>query len=162
MRNPKVLSHYTFRLRAWLFRFRKIGLLGAVMERNISPEEWASLARDGYLRLPGAFKNILPMLKSATSALAEEYPYGFSDPRYYTGTIAHPLTAETARADGRILIPYVGFRNFDILAPLANPYLHDLLERIVGKDFYFSNTWYQEVPPRRGSSGIPQRSARKY
>ena len=112
-----------------------------------SLQEWAYLERNGYVRLPGAFKSLLPTLQAATGTLTQQYPYGFADPRYYTGAIAQPLTSETARPDGRIIIPYVGFRNFDILAPLRNPHLHELLERIVGKDFYLSNTWYQEVPP---------------
>jgi hypothetical protein len=123
------------------------------MENNLSTEEWESLGRDGYIRLPGAFKNILPMLQKATRELTQQYPYGFGDPRYYTGAIPQPLTKETARPDGRIMIPHIGFRNFDILVPLANSYLHELLERIVGKDFYFSNTWYQEVPPGAGRLG---------
>src|SRR6188508_3436838 len=123
------------------------------MERPISPDEWASLMRDGYVRIPGAFKNLLPMLRDVADSLERQYPFGFSDPRYYTGTIPQPLTAETARPDKRIMIPYVGFRNFDILKPLANPHLHELLERVVGKDFYFSNTWYQDVPPGAGRLG---------
>jgi hypothetical protein len=118
-----------------------------MMDKQLTPEEWVTLKQDGFLRLVGAFKSLLPSLQSATGALTQQYPYGFADPRYYTGTIAQPLTLATARPDGRILLPYVGFMNFDILAPLRNPHLHETLEQIVGKDFYLSNTWYQEVPP---------------
>lgn len=117
------------------------------MERSLSSEEWAFLLKNGYVRLPGAFQKLLPTLEAATNELLQQFPYGFSDPKYYTNTIAQPLTRETARPDGRILMPYAGFKNLDILLPLANPYLHELLERVVGKDFYLSNTWYQEVPP---------------
>lgn len=87
------------------------------------------------------------MLEAATGLILREHPYGFADPKYYTKTRPQPLTRETARPDGRVLIPYIGFKNPEILTPLANPHLHELLERIVGKDFYLSNTWYQEVPP---------------
>jgi hypothetical protein len=117
------------------------------MDRDPSPDEWQFLSSNGYLRLEGAFIELLPTLRAATTALTQEFPYGFADPRYYTGTPPQPLTKQNARSDGRILIPYVGFKNFDILAPLKNARLHKLLERIVGKDFYLSNVWYQEVPP---------------
>jgi hypothetical protein len=57
------------------------------------------------------------------------------------------LTAETARPDGRVVIPYAGFLDRRILKVLIDAHLHELLERIVGRDFYLSNTWYQAVPP---------------
>lgn len=117
------------------------------MNWPLSEKQLKGFLADGYLRLHGAAMRELPALEAAVAALLDRFPYGFSDPKYYSGNMPRPLTKETARPTGRILIPYAGFLDYRILAPLANPLLHDLLEEVVGRGFYLSNTWYQEVPP---------------
>ena len=49
-----------------------------------------------------------------------------------------------------VIIPHAGFLEPRILEPLSNPNLHDFLERILGKNFYLSHTWFQKVPPGTG------------
>jgi hypothetical protein len=120
------------------------------MDAPISEMQCRELGENGYLRLRGAFNRDLPQLNDAVDTLSKVFPYGFADPRYYTGARPRPLTSQTARSDGRILIPHAGFHDFRILSPLKNPFLHELLERIVGKQFYLSNTWFQAVPPGAG------------
>ena len=115
------------------------------LESPIPEEQWKALCRDGFLPLRGAFRENLGNLDDAVTVIQNKFPFGFKDPHYYTG--AQPVPLVTARKDGRILIPYIGFLDTRLLSPLANPFLHDLLERVVGKDFYLSNTWYQVVPP---------------
>jgi len=114
---------------------------------GISEAQWDELKERGFLRLPNLFVDFLPELAGVVSEIQTRYPYGFADPRYYSGTKPTPLTADTARPDGRILIPYIGFMDLRLLKPLLNLDLHNLIERIVGADFYLSNTWYQSVPP---------------
>jgi len=121
------------------------GRLLNALASPVPDEQWKALCRDGFLPLRGAFRDDLESLEEAVNDIQNKFPFGFKDPHYYTGMQPVPLT--TPRNDGRILIPYIGFLDTRLLSPLANPILHDLLERIVGKDFYLSNTWYQVVPP---------------
>jgi hypothetical protein len=115
------------------------------LERPFPEAQWEALRQDGYLLLKGAFRAELETLEDAVTGVQRQFPFGFKDPWYYTGK--QPVPRTTPREYGRILIPYIGFMDTRILGLLANPALHELLERIVGKDFYLSNSWYQVVPP---------------
>ena len=89
----------------------------------------------------------LSELREAVSAIMLRYPFGFSDPHFYTGRKPVALTEQNKRPNGHSIVPYVGFLDVRLLKPLANPDLHDFIERIVGKGFYLSNTWLQTVGP---------------
>jgi hypothetical protein len=124
------------------------------MPMKFTDEQWRELAAQGILRVPGAVRDRLGDLNDAIAAITARYPYGFADPHYYSGRQPAPLTAGNKRPNGHILVPYAGFLDTRIVAPLADPALHAFLERIVGKDFYFSNTWYQEVGPNTPRLGF--------
>jgi hypothetical protein len=117
----------------------------------IRPDQWQALQRDGFLRVPGAYADALPALRAATDKLLAAAPHGYVN-SLYSGRKPEPR-AEAPKPTDRaptIIVPHAGFLAPELLAPLANPALHDLLQRIVGRDFYLSNTWLQEVPPGTG------------
>ena len=115
------------------------------MAIRISDEQWRQLQANGYVRLPGACADMLASLVESVRTVLSSFPYGFADPHYYKGM--KPRVLDRPSANGRIVVPYIGFLSPELLRPLADPELHRLIERIVGKDFYLSSSWYQEVPP---------------
>jgi Phytanoyl-CoA dioxygenase (PhyH) len=115
------------------------------MRIQISDEQWRQLQSDGYLRLPGACADMVAGLLDGVRNVLSTFPHGFAPPHHYSGIKLRPLDAPSA--NGRIVVPSIGFFNPELLRPLDNPDLHRLIERIVGKNFYLSSTWYQEVPP---------------
>jgi hypothetical protein len=117
------------------------------MKVRFDDVHWAALSKNGMLSMPGACLDDLSELREAVSTLMAGYPFGFSDPYYYTGRKPIPLTEQSKRPYGHSIVPYAGFLDVRLLKPLANPDLHDFIERIVGKDFYLSNTWLQTVGP---------------
>jgi Phytanoyl-CoA dioxygenase (PhyH) len=123
------------------------------MGEEISPEQWKRLKCDGYLRIEGAFAGAASVkLEAAVSAMLQQYPHGFVNPPLYSGLSPTPRSVAPKPSDRAptIIIPNIGFLSPQLLQPLANPWLHALLERILGKNFYLSNTWLQLVPPGTG------------
>lgn len=117
----------------------------------LDPHQWQALQRDGFVRVPGACAAALPSLRAATDALLAAAPHGYVN-SLYSGRKPEPRAAAPTPTDRAptVIVPHAGFLAPALLAPLADPALHDLLQRIVGRDFYLSNTWLQEVPPGTG------------
>ena len=65
--------------------------------------------------------------------------------------VAPPKTTDRAPT---AIYPNVGFFAPDLLLPLAIPAIQSLVESMVGKDYYLSNTWMQRVPPGTGRMGF--------
>jgi hypothetical protein len=127
--------------------------IGENVKTDISQQHWATLKTEGYLQIPGAFDgSALIELQATVEDLLFRYPNGFVNPPLYSGLSPTPRADAPKLSDRAptVIIPNVGFLAPDLLKPLANPRLHALLERIVGKDFYLSNTWFQMVPPGTG------------
>jgi hypothetical protein len=118
----------------------------------IQPHQWDALRRDGFLRVPGAGAALLPGLRAATDKILAATPHGYDNSPLYSGRKPTPRAAAPKPTDRAptVIIPHVGFLAPELLAPLADPALRGLLERIVGRDFYLSNTWFQMVPPGTG------------
>lgn len=120
---------------------------------QVSEADWQSLTRDGYLRIPGAYSGAeFAELQTAVNDLLQRLPNGVVHTPPYSGIKPVPRSEPPKPSDRTptIIIPHVGFLDPRLLKPLANPALHALLTRIVGKDFYLSHTWFQKVPPGTG------------
>lgn len=103
--------------------------------------------------MPGAFAGEeFEELQAAVSDLLLRLPNGVVHTPPYSGIKPVPRKEPPKPSDHTpaLIIPHVGFLDPRLLKPLANAALHDLLERIVGKDFYLSHTWFQMVPPGTG------------
>ena len=115
------------------------------------------LFKDGYLRVPGAVpsETLAEMLR-AVRRLEEQYPFGFLHNGNYSDKPAAPRMTAPRPTDeiSTIIYPNVGFMEPVLLAPLADAGLLEIVESVVGKDFYFSNTWMQAVPPGTGRMGF--------
>ena len=101
----------------------------------------------------GAFDGVeLTELDATIRSLLERYPHGFLNAPLYSGLAPEPREAAPVATDRAptVIILNAGFLAPSLLKPLANPFLYSLLEQVVGKDFYLSNTWFQMVPPRTG------------
>lgn len=123
------------------------------VEKFVSESDWEYFRTKGYLRVRGAFAGSdLEELTTAVTGLLEKYPHGFVHTPPYSKIKPLPRSEAPKPTDftPTIIIPHIGFLDPRILKPLANPALHDVLERIVGKDFYLSHTWFQMVPPGTG------------
>jgi Phytanoyl-CoA dioxygenase (PhyH) len=118
----------------------------------IRQDQWDTLRADGFLRIPGACAGALADLRATVENLLAAAPHGYLNPPLYSGQ--QPTRREQAPTPSdrapTVIIPHAGFLAPGLLRPLANPALHDLLERIVGRDFYLSNSWFQMVPPGTG------------
>ena len=123
------------------------------MKSQIAARDWNSLQTEGHVRIPAAFGgSALAKLDAAVQSLLVRYPHGFVNPPIYSSRKPEPRQQAPKTTDRAptVIIPNVGFLEPELLEPLANPFVYDLLERIVGKDFYLSNTWFQMVPPGTG------------
>jgi hypothetical protein len=122
------------------------------MQSPVTQEQWTALTRNGHTRMPGAFRDALPELDEAVGRLLGEYPHGTTNPPLWTGI--KPARREQAPKPSdyapTVIIRDVAFLEPTLMRPLANPQLHDLVERVCGKDFLMSNTWFQMVPPGTG------------
>lgn len=122
-------------------------------ESFVSEADWDFLQTQGHLRVPGAFAgSALEELTCAATGLLDKYPNGFvhSPPYSHIPPVPRATAPQPTDFTPTIIIPHIGFLDARILKPLANSGLHDVLERIVGKDFYLSHTWFQMVPPGTG------------
>lgn len=120
------------------------------MKSQLSQQQWDTLAADGYLRVPGAYDGAaLSELVASISGLLERNPYGFNVAPLYTGQKSSPREQMPKSTDHAptVIIPHFGFIAPELMKPLANPHLYELIERMVGKDFCLNNTWFQMVPP---------------
>jgi|GEM_PF-4669742 len=126
---------------------------GQVSNIQVSELAWQSLTRDGHLRIPGAYSGAeFAELQTAVNDLLQRFPNGVVHTPPYSGIKPVPRKDPPKPTDQTptLIIPHVGFLDPRLLKPLANPALHGLLERIVGKDFYLSHSWFQKVPPGTG------------
>jgi hypothetical protein len=122
------------------------------MQSAISARQWHDLEVNGYVCVPGAFAGELAALDASVKGLLARYPNGFIVPPLYTGKQPTPreqMPKPTDRAP-TVIIPNFGFIAPELMKPLANPFLYELIERVVGKGFCLNNTWFQMVPPGTG------------
>lgn len=126
------------------------------MVTQLSAQDLASLYQDGFVNLKNFLDNtVMDQVQAAASRLRKNYVYGFD----HSGGFGAPIMATRKTAPlptGRaptIIYHNAGFLEPDLLLPLLNPAIHDLIERIVGADFYLSNVWLQVVPPGTGRMG---------
>ncbi len=117
------------------------------MQSALSQQQWTELATNGYVRVPGAFNAALPELDATMSGLLARYPYGFDMPPMFSGRQPTPRARRLRDAPHPIIIPNFGFLAPVLMKPLANPFLYELIERVIGKGFCLNNTWFQMVQP---------------
>jgi hypothetical protein len=120
---------------------------------NISNEYTEHLKNNGYINIGNPFsEKELEDLTVTVNKMLTKYPYGFIHNSPYSGITPTPNTAmpEPTAHSPTVIIPHFAFLEPSLIKPLANPELHDFIEKIIGKDFYLSNTWFQMVPPETG------------
>ena len=123
------------------------------MKSNISESDWKELQKRGYLNIKAGISNAdMYELDCIVNSLVEKHPNGFDVAPLYTGQKSLPRQSKLPPTE-KYIIPNVGFLEPALLKPLSNPYIYNLIEKIVGKDFYLSNTWFQKMPPGAGRLG---------
>ena len=98
---------------------------------------------------------ILERIIAASQRLKEKYPFGFDHSHGFGSSTMVPRRQAPKPTDRAPTIIYhnAGFLEPDLFLPLFNPQIAELIERVVGKDFYLSNIWMQIVPPGTGRMG---------
>jgi len=115
------------------------------------------LLKNGLLHVKSVVsREALAEMLAAVKRLEEKFPYGFTHNDNYTSAVGVPKTESPKPTDytATIIYPYVGFMEPVLLAPLAHPLIHEIVESVVGKDYYLSNVWMQSAPPRTGRMGF--------
>ncbi len=115
--------------------------------------EMEHLHQHGWLRVSDVVsQETLAEMLAAAKRLEVQFPLGFTHNDNYSDRTIVPRTAPpkpTEFATNHIY-PNVGFLEPVLLAPLANPAIHEFIESVVGRDYYLSNTWMQCVPTGTG------------
>lgn len=111
------------------------------------------LVHDGYLHLSTPLdKTDLAEIYAAAKRLETRFPFGFINKGVYANQRPEPRLKAPKPSDyaPTIIYPNVGFMEPAFLAPLKYEAIHDLIKSVIGEDYYFSNTWMQNVPPETG------------
>lgn len=111
------------------------------------------LAHEGYLPLSAPLeKKDLAEIYNAVKRLETQFPFGFVNKGVYAGQRPEPRPEAPKPSDyaPTIIYPNVGFMEPALLAPLKYEAIHNLVKSVIGDDYYFSNTWLQNVPPGTG------------
>ncbi len=111
------------------------------------------LAHDGYLHLSAPLeKTDLAEIYTAVKRLEDQFPFGFINKGVYSHQRPEPRLKAPSPSDyaPTIIHPNIGFMEPILLAPLKYESIHDLIKSVIGEDYYFSNTWMQNVPPETG------------
>jgi len=110
----------------------------------------------GYLPLKQAIGHeVLERVVAASKRLKIAYPLGFDHSEGFGSAVMKERKLAPSPGDRAPTIIYhnAGFLEPDLLLPILNPEIHELIERVTGKDFYLSNVWMQIVPPHTGRMG---------
>ncbi|PRC90957.1 phytanoyl-CoA dioxygenase family protein [Solimicrobium silvestre] len=119
-------------------------------------QDLAQFFKAGHFLLSDANSpDVMQRIVAAMNRLKVAYPFGFDHANGFGASTMKPRLAAPLPSDRAPTIIYhnVGFLEPDLLLPLHNPVIIDMVERVVGKDFYLSNVWLQVVPPHTGRMG---------
>ena len=116
------------------------------LTHSLSDEQWASLLRDGIVKVPGAYQgNLLSRIRDAVDEFYNSHPNGN---REDTGAMANER-----RSDGLIMFFHMPLRDEVFQIMLEHPIVTTTLTRMLGPDFYLSDFSMRKVCP--GSPRMP-------
>lgn len=120
-------------------------------------DEMKQLHEKGWLHLRAIVsQETFAEMMAAVARLENQFPFGFVHHDYYSDKVGAPRAEAPKPTDftATLIYPNVGFLEPVLLAPLANPAIHEFIESVVGKDYYLSNTWMQGTPAGTGRMGF--------